>query len=107
MALVLCPRCQSQRTRVIRTTPDREFPAADVIRQCRKPECGAIFSTHEALVEIFEKPSDAQLMRGIESLVDQLSPAARKSARSLIERLAVAAIPASLPPATRPARRSA
>ena len=80
-----CPACRHKKTRIIRTQPDAEFSARDLVRQCRNPACLAVFTSREALVSVLENSSNTEVVRALASRIDALAPEARSSLFKIIQ----------------------
>ncbi len=81
-----CPACKHKRTRVLRTRPDAEFPARDLVRQCRNPACGTIFTCREALVSVMEAPQDREVVKEMAARIEALPESAREALFNLVSR---------------------
>ena len=80
-----CPACQHKKTRIIRTQPDAEFSARDLVRQCRNPACLAVFTSREAVVSLLEKSQDAEIVREMAARVGSLSAGTREALLKLLQ----------------------
>lgn len=69
---MMCPVCEAPTSKVLRTRPDRQAHSVGRTRQCKNPECGAIFLTHDTVLYVIDGgrlPADvADLARKLSSL---------------------------------------
>jgi len=79
-----CPACGHKKTRIIRTEPDAEFPARDLVRQCRNPACLTVFTSREALVSVIEKSTDGEMLKEMAARVGSMSPGTREALLKLL-----------------------
>jgi transcriptional regulator NrdR family protein len=80
-----CPACRHKKSRIIRTQPDTEFSARDLVRQCRNPACLAVFTSREALVSLLEKSQDGEIVKEMAARVGSLSADTRQALLKLLQ----------------------
>jgi transcriptional regulator NrdR family protein len=80
-----CPACRHKKSRIIRTQPDSEFSARDLVRQCRNPVCLAVFTSREALVSLLEKSQDGEIVKEMAARVGSLSADTRQALLKLLQ----------------------
>ena len=80
-----CPACRHKKSRIIRTQPDTEFSARDLVRQCRNPTCLAVFTSREALVSVMEKPQDGAFLKELAARIGTRSAGSREALLKLLQ----------------------
>jgi transcriptional regulator NrdR family protein len=80
-----CPACRHKKSRIIRTQPDTELSARDLVRQCRNPACLAVFTSREALVSLLEKSQDGEIVKEMAARVGSLSAGSHEALLKLLQ----------------------
>jgi len=80
-----CPTCNHTRTRILRTRPDPDSQAADLVRQCKSPGCLTVFTSREAVVSLLEKSQDGEIVREMAARVGSLSAGTREALLKLLQ----------------------
>ena len=74
-----CPACNHIRTRIIRTRPDPDSAASDLVRQCKSPGCLTVFTSREAVISVIENSQDVHILQELASRIAALPAASRET----------------------------
>ena len=80
-----CPSCQNKKTRIIRTRPDPDAQATDLVRQCKEPGCLTVFTSREAIISVIENSEDGHILMTLASRINALSDGSRQMLLKLIQ----------------------
>ena len=80
-----CPSCNHIRTRIIRTRPDPDSDASDLVRQCKAPACLTVFTSHEAVISVIENSQDKHILMDLAARIAKLPDTARAELAKLIQ----------------------
>ena len=80
-----CPSCNHIRTRIIRTRPDPESDASDLVRQCKETSCLTVFTSREAVISVVQNSQDRHILMDLAARIAKLPDTARAELVKLIQ----------------------
>ena len=81
---MICPKCKSRRTKVLRETQHKEGGQSDFLRMCRNPQCNTMFFTSEDMVGIVPGTGPVDEFT---KQIHALGPRQQKELRAFLDKL--------------------
>ena len=79
-----CPTCNHPRSRILRTRPDPDSQASDLVRQCKSPGCLTVFTSREAVISVIENSRDVEIVKALASRIEALPMDSRQALVKLL-----------------------